>query len=48
MEDAACVEMCVSELRAILGDEVPHDTLLRIASAADYDVNRALNFYFSS
>ncbi|XP_039265805.2 uncharacterized protein LOC120341379 [Styela clava] len=39
---------CVIELQSILGNEIPSDELERIAMAADFDVNRALNFYFSS
>lgn len=39
---------CITELRTILGDEISSDELERIAIAADFDVNRALNFYFSS
>ncbi|ELU06536.1 hypothetical protein CAPTEDRAFT_219008 [Capitella teleta] len=48
VEDATNIEICLTELRGILGDEVPHEMLLRVASAADYQVNRAVNYYFSS
>ncbi|XP_055954606.1 uncharacterized protein LOC126812091 [Patella vulgata] len=48
MEDATRLETCLSALRDIIGDSVPRDELVRVALAADYDVNRALNFFFSS
>lgn len=47
LEDPARLENCLSELRDILGD-LPRDELTRIALAADYDINRAVNFYFPS
>ena len=48
VEDSARLEMCVRELADIVGDTVPREELTRISLAADYDVNRALNFFFSS
>ncbi|ESO87118.1 hypothetical protein LOTGIDRAFT_229277 [Lottia gigantea] len=48
MEDATRLEFCLSALRDIIGDSVPRDELVRVSLAADYDVNRALNFFFSS
>lgn len=41
------IEKCMQELTEILGDSIPRRELLRITLAADCDVNRALNFYFS-
>ena len=35
------------ELRSIVGDEASEDALKEYLLAADMDVNRALNFYFS-
>ncbi|XP_064635771.1 uncharacterized protein LOC135492948 isoform X2 [Lineus longissimus] len=48
MEDSVRLEGCLSALRDIVGDTVPREELVRVALAADYDVNRALNFFFSS
>ncbi|XP_005112555.1 uncharacterized protein LOC101850692 [Aplysia californica] len=48
VEDAARLETCIRELADIVGETVPREELTRIALAADYDVNRALNFFFSS
>ncbi|XP_031551379.1 uncharacterized protein LOC116288701 [Actinia tenebrosa] len=41
------IEKCMQELTEILGVSIPRRDLLRITLAADCDVNRALNFYFS-
>ena len=48
MEDSARLEGCIQSLRDIVGDGVPREELVRVCLAADYDVNRALNFFFSS
>ncbi|XP_015924339.2 uncharacterized protein [Parasteatoda tepidariorum] len=45
--DSALLEACVAQLRDIVGESVPREELVRVGLAADYDVNRALNFYFS-
>lgn len=37
----------VHELRSIVGEEPTDDTLRDILMAADMDINRAVNFYFS-
>ncbi|XP_069165667.1 LOW QUALITY PROTEIN: uncharacterized protein [Procambarus clarkii] len=42
------VEAVVEQLREVVGQQVPHSTLVRITLAADYDLNRALNFFFAS
>ncbi|CAG5118911.1 unnamed protein product [Candidula unifasciata] len=47
-EDTARLESCVQELTDIVGDTVSRDELTRVVLAADYDVNRALNFIFTS
>ena len=41
------MENCVSALEDILGSEVSRPELLRLALAADCDVNRAVNYYLS-
>eukprot|EP00058_Branchiostoma_floridae_P010098 XP_002595586.1 hypothetical protein BRAFLDRAFT_117505 [Branchiostoma floridae] len=47
-EDRVRLDACLSALRDIVGDDVPQEELVRVSLAADYDVNRALNFFFSS
>ncbi|XP_041365007.1 uncharacterized protein LOC121380244 [Gigantopelta aegis] len=47
MEDSTRLERCIDALKDIVGDTVPRDELVRVALAADYDINRALNFFFS-
>lgn len=46
-QDSAQLEACVAQLRDIVGHSVPREELVRISLAADYDINRALNFFFS-
>ncbi|KAG8181650.1 hypothetical protein JTE90_017008 [Oedothorax gibbosus] len=46
-QDSAQLEACVAQLRDIVGDAVPREELVRVSLAADYDANRALNFFFS-
>lgn len=48
VEDSVQLEACLDALRHIVGDSVPRGELVRVALAADYDINRALNFFFSS
>ncbi|KAI8796654.1 CAunnamed protein product [Biomphalaria glabrata] len=48
VEDASRLESCIQDLMVILGDSTPREELTRIALAADYDINRALNFFFAS
>jgi len=47
VEDSERLESCIAHLRSIIGDSASHDQLTEIALAADFDVNRALNFFFS-
>ncbi|XP_076029990.1 uncharacterized protein LOC143018496 isoform X2 [Oratosquilla oratoria] len=46
--DNARLEGVVRLLREVVGDQVPRQTLVQITLAADYDLNRALNFFFAS
>lgn len=39
---------CIAGLRGVIGDDVPEEDLIQFALAADYDVSRAINFYFQS
>ncbi|KAK4022489.1 uncharacterized protein LOC116919472 [Daphnia magna] len=41
------LENCVAALEDILGSEVSRSELLRLALAADCDINRAVNYYLS-
>ncbi len=45
--DSAQLDACVSQLRDVLGPLIHQDQLVRVALAADYNVNRALNFFFN-
>lgn len=47
-QDSTQLEACIVQLREILGDGVPQEELVRVSLAADYDINRALNFFFSA
>ncbi len=46
--DSSQLETCVSQLRDILGPLIEQDQLVRVALAADYDLNRAVNYFFNS
>ncbi|KAF4519183.1 hypothetical protein B566_EDAN008246 [Ephemera danica] len=48
LPDPARLEACLSQLQDIVGEGASHERLVQVALAADYDVNRALNFFFSS
>ncbi|EEC04909.1 hypothetical protein IscW_ISCW004843 [Ixodes scapularis] len=45
--DSAQLEVCVEQLRDVVGEAVPREALVQVSLAADYDVNRALNFFFA-
>ena len=47
VHDSDRLETCIAHLRCIIGDGPSLDQLTRVTLAADFDVNRALNFYFS-
>ncbi|XP_054262009.1 uncharacterized protein LOC128985991 isoform X2 [Macrosteles quadrilineatus] len=47
--DSSRLEACLRQLHDIIGDEgVSRQQLVQVALAADFDLNRALNFYYSS
>ncbi|GLV35944.1 uncharacterized protein CBL_09838 [Carabus blaptoides fortunei] len=48
LQDTARIETCLAQLRNVLGDEAPRDRLVQFLLAADYDINRAINFYYTS
>ncbi|KDR13429.1 uncharacterized protein LOC110835411 [Zootermopsis nevadensis] len=47
-QDSARLERCLVLLRDIIGEQVSREELVQVVLAADYDINRALNFYYSS
>lgn len=47
-DDGCTLESCCEGMRDILGDDITLEELEQLAVAADYDVNRAVNFYFNS
>lgn len=47
-DDSVQLAQCVSELRIVLGASPSQEMLVQISRAADYDANRALNFYFAN
>lgn len=46
--DSRRLNECVDQLREIIGNDVGVDELVEVTLAADYDINRALNFYYAS
>ncbi|KAK3089222.1 hypothetical protein FSP39_001872 [Pinctada imbricata] len=48
LADQQRLNECVLALREVIGDDVPHDDLVQFVLAADYDISRAINFYFQS
>lgn len=44
---ATRIEKCIQSLTEVLGESIPRRELIRVTLAANCDVNRALNFYFS-
>ncbi len=45
--DSSQLETCVAQLRDVLGPLIDETQLVQVALAADYNVNRALNFFFN-
>lgn len=45
-QDTSRLERCVQDLFDIVGEEASRHELVQLAMAADYDVNRAANFYY--
>ncbi|XP_026477244.1 uncharacterized protein LOC113383213 [Ctenocephalides felis] len=41
------LESCLALIRDIVGDAPSNETLIRVILAADYDINRAVNFFYS-
>lgn len=47
-EDGDRLSECVSQMRDILGEDPAHDKLVQIILAADYDISRAINYYYGN
>ncbi|KAJ1530441.1 hypothetical protein ONE63_005346 [Megalurothrips usitatus] len=45
-QDASRLERCIQDLFDIVGEGASRHELAQIAMAADYDINRAVNFYY--
>ena len=45
--DSSRLDACVAHLREVLGPLIEEEQLVRVALAADYDVNRAVNHFFN-
>ena len=46
--DSSRLENCLAQLRDVLGPLIDQDHLVRVILAADYDVNRAVNYFLNS
>lgn len=45
--DTGRLETCLVQLRDILGDTAPRDTLVQVILAADFDLRRAINYFYT-
>ncbi|XP_022918430.2 uncharacterized protein [Onthophagus taurus] len=41
------LDVCIAQLRGIIGDTAPRDRLVHIVLAADFDLCRAINYFYS-
>jgi hypothetical protein len=48
LPDGSRLHACLEQLQDIVGPGMPRERLVQVVLAADFDVNRALNFIFSS
>ncbi|KYB25250.1 uncharacterized protein LOC100141518 [Tribolium castaneum] len=46
-QDAGRLDNCIRQLRDIIGDSAPREQLVQVVLAADYDLCRAVNFYYA-
>jgi hypothetical protein len=46
-QDTGRLDNCISQLRDIIGDTAPREQLVQVVLAADYDLCRAVNFYYA-
>lgn len=45
--DITRLEACITQMRDILGDTAPRETLVQMILAADYDLRRAVNYFYA-
>lgn len=41
------LDSCIIQLRDIVGDSAPRELLIQVILAADYDLCRAVNYYYA-
>lgn len=46
-QDSGRLDTCIRQLKNIVGDSSPREQLVQIVLAADYDLCRAVNFYYA-
>lgn len=46
-QDTARLQQCILQMRDILGDTASHDILVQVVLAADYDLCRAINYFYA-
>lgn len=44
--DPARLDACIAQLRDILGERAARETLVQVVLAADYDLGRAINYFY--
>ncbi|XP_044754508.1 uncharacterized protein LOC123313618 [Coccinella septempunctata] len=47
LQDRNRLERCISEIRDVIGEEAPREQLIQVILAADYDLCRAINYYYA-
>lgn len=45
--DTVRLDNCMEQLKEILGDEEPRDKLVQVILAADYDLCRAIHYFYT-
>lgn len=46
-QDTERLDICLAELRDIVGDAEPRESLVQVILAADYNLGRAVNYFYS-
>ncbi|KAG5890631.1 hypothetical protein JTB14_020335 [Gonioctena quinquepunctata] len=46
-QNSSRMDTCISQLRDIVGEVAPRDILVQVILAADFDLQRAVNFYYA-
>lgn len=47
-QDSARIDQGIVQLRDIVGEDAPRERLVQVLLAADYDINRAINYYYTN